>query len=130
MPVYKSADSLQTTLQILYEAVQATKPELNQRLKGMVIHVSLSHPTLDVWIDGTQQPYEVVFGAFEKSPHLYVELSADSLHKIFLNQLSLRKAIGAKLLHVRGNFLKLGGLVPLFLQAQKLYPKVYKGIGG
>lgn len=122
MTVYKSADSLQTTLHALYKDVQRTKPELNKAMRNMVIHVSLSHPKLDLYIDGTQMPYGLVFGEFEKRPQLYVELSADSLHKIFLGQLSLRKAMSAKLLHVRGNLLKIGKLVPLFLQAQKLYP--------
>lgn len=125
MTVYQSADSLQATLHTLYTEVQRTKPDLDKVMRNMVIHVRLSHPKLDLYIDGTQMPYGLVFGEFEKRPQLYVELSADSLHKIFLDQLGLCKAVNAKLLHVRGNLLKIGRLVPLFLQAQKLYPIVF-----
>jgi hypothetical protein len=56
----------------------------------------------EVTIDARKRPLHIVYGPNGLRPELDVALAADTLHRILLGQLSLRKALGRKAVRPRG----------------------------
>jgi hypothetical protein len=62
-------------------------------------------------------------------PQLDVELTADSLHRILLKELSLRKALGSGAMKVRGPVWRTVALEEILHHGQDLYPQVLHETG-
>lgn len=131
MIFYEDAPQLYGCLQGLFgrleaEAPQAVEPLLKSRL---LVRLHLSQPPAEVTIDARKRPLHIVYGPNGLRPELDVALTADTLHRILLGELSLTKALGRKDVKPRGPAWKTMAMADLFRQAQRLYPQVLREEG-
>jgi putative sterol carrier protein len=83
-------------------------------------------PDAEVVIHGKERPVNTTFGPDGVRPDLEIDMAADTLHRIFMGQLTLQKAFGSGQMRVRGPIWKAFALGDLFVTGQKCYPDVLK----
>lgn len=126
MSFYANADQLYECVGALFERVLEEHPNVAQDILAshMVIHLRCTEPEAEFTLNGRQAPVEAVWGPFSQRPDLDVELAADTLHRILLDELSLRKALAGRLLKVRGPVHKVSALAELLRQGRAFYSQV------
>ncbi len=135
MPFYASSDQFYATLRQLFERVREDTPNPVDALLSarLAIRLHLSQPQAAITIDGRRRPVEIAYG--NSSPlsrqraDLEAELSADTLHQILLDELTLMKAIGNRQLKVRGPIWRTKPLAEILDQGKKHYPQILREQG-
>lgn len=96
---------------------------------GMILRLSVTDPAGRITLDGRRKPVQTIFGENSIRPDLEVTMSAATLHRILLGQLSALSALRAGLLKVRGPMLRALTLSDLFHHMQAVYPDVRREQG-
>lgn len=99
------------------------RPLISSRL---IVRLAMTEPAAEVTVNARRRPVQVTYGSGDVSPTLDVALSADTLHEILLDQLSVRLAMNDQRVRVNGPFLKALVLVELFRHGQTVYPAVWR----
>ncbi len=131
-PPYRDAEHLYAVMRALFSALQAQPGNPVDALarSGLVIRLDIRAPQAGILIDGRARPAAVHFEARRvPRPDLDVRLQADTLHRILLDELSLREALARKQVSVRGPLWKARALAEIFSQGRKLYPAVLRAHG-
>jgi hypothetical protein len=110
------------------EVVDSTAADTLLRAQ-IAIRFRCSEPTAEMIIDARQRPLQIAFGASDIQPQVDIALSADTLHKVLLGELSLTKAIGSNQLKPTGPIWKTIALGPLLDRAKTVYPQILKECG-
>ncbi len=130
MSVFTSSDQLYRCLETLFERLRhqesAMRPLVNSRL---IVRLNMSGPKAEVSVNARRRPVQVIYGPNSVRPVLDVNLTADTLHEILLDRLSVREAMSQQRVRVNGPFLKALVLVELFRHGQAVYPTVLRDIG-
>lgn len=131
MAIYQNIEQLYTCARQLFARILAEDPQAANPLLAarLIIHLRLSQPEGELWINGRTRPVATSFGPERLRPDLEIELTADTLHKILLSELSLTKALGSKQLKVKGPVWKATVLADLFRHSQSLYPAILREQG-
>ncbi|GAB4530198.1 MAG: hypothetical protein Fur0018_17310 [Anaerolineales bacterium] len=127
MPFYRDTDHLYTLLRALFEELQSHpgNPVDDLTRSRLTIHLQTSLPAGEILIDGRVRPATVYFGNLPKlRPVLKIELQGDTLHRILLDELSLKEALARKQIIVHGPVWKTMSLAEIFSQGRKLYPRI------
>ncbi len=126
MGFYRNSAEFYRCAGVTIQQVQVRAPEAAQALlrSGLAIRMSLHDPEAVITVSGKRESLEVTFGDEAKHAELLLQLSADTLHGLLLAELSIRKALGGKLIRVRGPVLKLMPLGGLIQAAQAIYPEI------
>ncbi len=128
MPFYASADQLHHSFQLLFRRIQEQNPNATKAIQKsrLIIRLDCTAPRTTITLNGRKKPVEAIYGPTTLRPDLSVEMKADILHQIFMGDLSLKKAVAAKHLRVKGPVWKLFVLADIFDQGRQLYPTVSK----
>lgn len=128
MPVFSSSEHLYAVLKDLFERVHRRTPNPIDALYSskLTIRLRLSAPAGEVSINGRTNPALVQFGGNSARPELDVELNADTLHKILLDELSLKKAVATRQMKVLGPVWKTNSLGAILEAGRAIYPQVLK----
>ncbi|MFQ5578732.1 MAG: SCP2 sterol-binding domain-containing protein [Anaerolineae bacterium] len=131
MPFYASADQLYHCFEPLFARLQAESPDAAQAVhkSRLVFRFVCARPNARITINGRHNPPQASFGPSALTPDLEVELAADTLHQILLGELSLRQALAANAMAVKGPAWKSFILAPVFEQGKRLYPQVLREQG-
>jgi hypothetical protein len=131
MPVYKNSAELYQCLNLLFNKMHDLGPGATQTLLAsrLVIRLAISTPPAQVLIDGRVSPAQVRYGPPAQRSELDVELTAETLHRILLKELSLRKALGSGAMKVRGPIWRTAALEEILHHGQDLYPQVLREAG-
>ncbi|RMF50136.1 MAG: hypothetical protein D6755_01550 [Anaerolineae bacterium] len=124
---YRDDTHLYTVLQHLFETLQHQNGNALDALtrSRLVIRLETTAPQATVLIDGRMPPVQVHYGNQKKlRPDLDVRLQAETLHRILLDELSLKEALARRQVHVRGPIWKATALGDIFTQGRKLYPEI------
>lgn len=126
MPYYTSTEQFYANLRALFACVAASYPRSGEAIAAarMVIRLRTTAPAGEIVINGQQRPVQTTFGANGVRADLDIDLTADTLHRILLGELSLTKALGSGQLKVRGPIWKTLALSELFTVGQRCYPGV------
>jgi len=130
---YRDAEHLCAVMRALFAALQAQPGNPVDALarSRLVIRLDISAPSAGILIDGRARPTAVYFDARRRPrPDLDVRLRADTLHRILLDELSLKEALARKQVSVRGPLWKARALAEIFTQGRKLYPTVLQSNAG
>lgn len=128
MPVYSSSDQLYSALKMLFTRVGQTdlnaartlaKSRLNLRMRTLA-------PVTEVCLNGRQTSLQIVYGPSSLRADIELELPADLLHRILLNEISMRKAYSGGKIKLRGPIWKAFVFDDIFRASQKVYPEVLK----
>ena len=131
MSVFQNSNQFHTILEALFAQIEAENGKAAESLlkSGLSFRFRLSEPALEMLIDARQRPLRITFGPSPTRPDLDVALAADTLHQILLGHLSIKKAMGQKLLVPKGPVWKTLVLADLFRQAQAIYPQILEKYG-
>ena len=125
MPYYASTEQFYTVMEALFTQVaqnnKAVRPLLQSRL---TIGLRTTSPAGIIAIDARKKPIDIQYGEMSIKPVLDVTLPADTLHRILMDELSLLKAMGQKVIQVKGPVMKAMALAELFKQGRKYYPAI------
>ena len=127
MPFYSTSDEFYATMQTFFDRMRDQQPNPVDTLVNNKISVRLkiSHPSAEIAINARRNPVDVSFGDQIKwKPELDIQLSADTLHSILLDELSLSKALSDRKLKVSGPVWKTLTLAAIFHQGKAIYPKI------
>jgi hypothetical protein len=124
MPVFAHPEALYAVLRPTFEQVQALAPDCFRGLLAARLSVRLKsvHPATEVLLDGRQAPIKVSFGPSPGRADLEAELSADHLHLLLMDELSIKKAMANRQIRVRGPAWKLSVLIDIIKAARRFYP--------
>lgn len=128
MPVYASSETLYKNLQTLFEALRAQTPSPVEAMANarLLLRLKIAEPTAEVTFDGRLHPVKIYYGnGHNLRPELDVSLNADTLHKILLNELSLKKAVATRQVKVLGPVWKTNSLGLVLEQGRALYPQIF-----
>ncbi len=92
----------------------------------LIIRIRCQDPSAQVTVNSRRRPPQVVYGASALRPDLEATLSADTLHRILLNELSMKEAMARGLMQVRGPVQKTLALADLIRAGRQFYPQVLR----
>jgi hypothetical protein len=128
MPFYSSAESLYTVMRVLFEYLRqdASNPVDALVASRLVVRFQLEDPLASITINGRRRPVQVTYGDSPVRPVLDAQLSADTLHRVLLDEISLKKAVADRTLKVRGPVWKTRSMAEILRQGRTYYPQVLR----
>jgi hypothetical protein len=131
MPFFASTNQFYECTRSLFSRIQEEQPDAGDAILAsrLVIRLRCAEPDAEFTITGRKRPVQTTFGPSRLRPTLDIELSADTLHRIILGELSLKTALARGLLKVRDPVWKTRALAELFYRGQALYPDVLQAQG-
>ncbi len=127
MPFFQNSDDFYSTMNSLFTRMRDHQPNPVDTLVENKIYICLKvqQPTAEITINARKNPVQVNFGNSSKDrPELNIELAADTLHAILLDELSLKKAIADRQIKVNGPVWKTLPLAEIFHQGRQIYPQI------
>lgn len=126
MTYYESTDQLIRHLQSLFDRLRIDEPEATRAVTSsrLIIRLNLRSPQAEILINGRHNPAQVSYQAGALRPDLDISLPADTLHRILMSELSLKKALASGQMVVRGPIFKTFALEDIFRKGQALYPQI------
>jgi putative sterol carrier protein len=131
MAIFADTDQFYACTRAVFARMAEQDPQAGSAISraGMILRLSVTDPPGEITLDGRHNPVQSVFGQSSLRPDLEVTLSATTLHRILLGQLSGLSALGSGLLKVRGPVLRALALTELFHHMQAVYPVVLREQG-
>ena len=128
MPVYASSDQLYSVLQTLFSSISERNPAAARTVSNskLILRMRTSAPVTEVCFNGRQNPLQVHYGASPLRPDIELELPADLLHGILLNQITMRKAYSTGKIKLRGPLWRAFVLEEIFHAGQAIYPQIVR----
>lgn len=131
MTVFKDTAQLYAVGSELFATMQNNHAHALRSLfrSRLVARLTTSDPAGEFLVDARNNPLRTVTGPTSERADLEIVLSADTLHRILLGELSLPKALGSGQLQARGAIFKAVALAELFVESQKVYPQIARTAG-
>jgi hypothetical protein len=129
MPFYSNSESYYANMRTLFACVQENHPKATEAIGKSKINIRIhtSNPTADIMVLGRERPVRTTFGENGVKPDIEIDMTADTFHKILLDDLSLRTALGNGQMKVKGPIWKAMTLSDLFTVSRECYPHIVKG---
>ena len=126
MAVFRDSEQFYSCIQTFLTAIQEQDPAAADAILAshMIMRLRTTHPEGEITLNGRKRPLQVSYGPAGLRPTLDIEMTADTLHAILLNELSLKKALANGQLKVRGPIWKAQALADLFYQGRDIYPQI------
>ncbi len=129
MPFFPDSNTLYTVLRATFTRVVKQSPDHLDGLRSlvearMVLQLKTSAPAGEITLNARDKGFQAIYGNCTVRPDLLVELTADTLHLILLDELSIKKAWSAGQIKVKGPVWKLKVLTDLVKGARTFYPDV------
>jgi putative sterol carrier protein len=131
MATFSDAEQFYTCMGAVFARMAQQDPGAGQAISrtGMILRLTMHDPPAQITLDGRHSPVQTIFRVTPLQPDLEVAMSAHTLHRILLGQLSAMSALGAGQLKVRGPVLRALSLGELFHRMQAVYPDVLREQG-
>jgi len=128
MTLFEDADQFYACMRALFARIEEEEPTAGDAVwaSRLVIRLRCTAPAAEITLNGRQRPVQVRYGPTNLRSDLDIELAADTLHRILLGELSLKKALANGRLKVRGPAWKTFALADLFRRGQAIYPQVLR----
>jgi hypothetical protein len=124
MPVYQDSQQLYKTMETLFTRLAVEYPHSLTSLAeaGLILRFKLSSPQAEIIVNGRKKPASVSYGKTVLRPDLDLELSADTLHSILMDEVSIRGSLANRNLKVSGPVWKTNSLGNILEAGKKIYP--------
>jgi hypothetical protein len=131
MAFFTDSDQLYAYAKALFTQIEEEDPGASDAILAshLVIRLRCTEPDAEFTLNGRRRPVQITYGPAKVHPTMDIELAADTLHGILLNELSLKKAMGNGLLRVRGPVWKVSVLADIFYRGREIYPQILKEQG-
>lgn len=125
MAVFESDRQLYEVLQSVFTRLSAEPEKIAPFThSNLVIRLNFTDPTAEILLDGRQPPMEVFYGPRPGQANLEFTMSADLLHRIWMNEESTSAAFFGGRIKSKGSLLRATHLLDLFREAEKVYPAI------
>lgn len=125
MAVFASEQQLYDVLQSVFKRLSADPEKIAPFThSNLVIRLVLSNPTAEVLLDGRQPPLEVFYGPRPGQANLEFSMSADLLHRIWMDEESTSTAFFSGRIKSKGSLLRASHLIDLFRHIEEIYPAI------
>jgi hypothetical protein len=125
MAVFESEEQLYDVLQSVFERLSADPEKIAPFThSNLVIRLLLSNPDAEVLLDGRQPPLEVFYGPRPGKANLEFSMSADLLHRIWMDEESTSAAFFSGRIKSKGSLLRASHLIDLFRHVEEIYPAI------
>lgn len=127
MPYYHDAQSLYQTMGQLFKQMREQQPNPVDALvqNKISIRFQFTQPEAEIGINARKNPVQVTFGEPMKiRPELNIQLDAETLHQILIDELTLSKAVADRRMKVMGPIWKTFTLKEILDQGRSLYPQL------
>lgn len=125
MAIFASEQQLYDVLQSVFERVSAEPEKIAPfTSSNLVIRLILTGPDAQVLLDGRQPPLEVFYGPRPGQANLEFSMSADLLHRIWMNEESTSSAFFSGRIKSKGSLLRASHLIDLFRHIEEIYPTI------
>jgi len=126
MSYFHDSETYYRQMRALFAAISEQYPSTLEAIgrANMNIRLSTSDPVATIVVHGRKRPVTTTFGDDDVTADLEIEMTADTFHRILLDQLSLRQALGSSQVTVRGPIWKALSLGDLFTVGQRCYPAI------
>lgn len=136
MPVFSSSKQFYDTIGELMERAK-TDPVVGPKIakSGVVIRFRYTDPEAQTTINAKVKPtqpgafVDVINGASNLTPDIEMTMPADLAHQFWQGKLNLVQALAQKKIIMKGNQLKVLGLLPAVEPLYKKYPELLKEKG-
>jgi hypothetical protein len=131
MPFYSDADTFYAAIQEVFNRIEKESPPAIAGLmrSKMMVRFKLTHPLAEILLNGRRSTFQVTYGPSKLMVDIEAYFTGDTLHRIFLGEMTLAHALNTGLLRVQGPIWKALELAELFEAAKTYYPGVLKGRG-
>jgi putative sterol carrier protein len=125
MAVFASEQQLYDVLHSVFTRLSAEPEKIAPFThSNLVIRLNLSDPDAEVLIDGRQPPLEVFYGPRPGQANLEFSMSADLLHRIWMDEESTSAAFFSGRIKSKGSLLRASHFIDLFRQIEAIYPAI------
>jgi hypothetical protein len=131
MPFFARSEQLYACAKALFERILEQDPGAANAVLGSRLLITLRcyDPEAEITINGRKRPLATSFGPTSQRPDLAVQLAGDTLHRILLGELSIKKAVATGQLKVTGPVWRTAALAELFERGQAIYPALLREQG-
>jgi hypothetical protein len=131
MAFFTDSGQLYACAKALFTQIEEEDPGASDAILAshLVIRLHCTEPDAEFTLNGRRRPVQFTYGPAKVRPTMDIELAADTLHRILLNELSLKKAMGNGLLKVRGPVWKVTVLADVFYRGRAIYPQILEDQG-
>ena len=131
MTPYTSEEQLYQSMRLLFEHMRRQMPNPIDQLAAsrLLIRLRITQPAAEIFVNGRQSPVSIHYGSSKLRPDLDAEMSAETLHQILSDTLSLKRALADRRVKVMGPIWKTASLVEILHQGRALYPAVLRQQG-
>lgn len=125
MAVFASEEQLYNVLQSVFVRLSADPEKIAPFThSNLVIRINLSDPDAEVLLDGRQPPLEVFYGPRPGQANIEFSMSADLLHRIWMDEESTSSAFFSGRIKSKGSLLRASHLIDLFRHIEEIYPAI------
>jgi len=131
MPFYKDSEQIYNVMQALFENMSNMSPDPVDALVSthMVISVQLTDPDARITIHGRRRPVRIEYGAPNGRADLVIGMTSEILHRILLDDYSVKQGFMKGDLTVQGPIWKAMSFVDVFKNGREFYPKILQDQG-
>jgi len=131
MPFYSDADTFYAAIKELFERIEKESPRAIASLmrSQMIVRFKVTHPLAEIVLNGRRPMFQITCGPTKLMADIEVHLTSDTIHKVFLGQVTLAHALNTGQLKVHGSIFKALQLAELFQAAKMIYPAVLRDRG-
>lgn len=128
MAVYTNSEQLYGTLKVLFTRIAHADPQVGRTISKSKLNLRMRTvaPVTEVCLNGRQNPLQIIYGPSALRADIEVELPADLLHGILLNEITMRKAYSSGKIKLRGPVWRAFVLDEVFRAGQSIYPGVFR----
>ncbi len=125
MPVFKDKETMEEMFgEIWTKLIKETEFGSNLESNGISIFFVVNDPDVVMYVDENGP----LFGdeAKAKVPVVTMKMSADNVHKFWLNQINIPKALALRHIKAKGPVSKVLQVIPLLKPGKAMYPEYCK----
>jgi hypothetical protein len=113
-------------MEALFKKMEGMTPNPVDALTSsrMIFRIKLTQPNALITINGRKRPVSVVYGISNGRADLEIEMTAETLHLILLDEYSIKKGFSAGELKARGPIWKALSFAEIFQKGRSFYPQV------
>ena len=131
MPIFKDTKQVYEVMQALFASMSDMRPDPVDALVSsrMVIRINLTDPEAHITINGRKRPVTIDYGSPNGRADMEIEMTAETLHLILLDEYSIKTGFSNGELKVRGPIWKALSFADIFKKGRTYYPKVLQDQG-
>ncbi len=128
MPIYTSTEQFYACMGQVIDSIQQHTPAAAAAVSQarVIVRMRLTDPLAEITMNGRLKPVDIRYGPTKMRADLEMQLTADTLHSLLLDELSIKQAVARGMIKVRGPVWKLAPMGRVIEAGRAFYPDVLR----